>query len=263
MKKQIDINCDIGEDANPIAFSRLDQILPFISSGNVACGFHAGSPDLMRKTMEKLLVHNVRIGAHPSFNDRENFGRKELLIEPTIIYNEVLYQIAAAAGVASAVGGVLSHVKPHGALYNMAAVRSDYAGAVVNAILDFDKNLKLYGLAGSTLLEYGRASGLVCASEVFADRNYESDGSLISRKKKNAIIVDEKSCVEHILKILENGYALTPLGRMVYLEADTICLHGDNVDAPLFAQKLHESLTNRGFEIGPPYSKNEKNNQIQ
>ena len=262
MKKQIDINCDIGEDADPISLARLDQILPFLSSGNVACGFHAGSPYLMTKTMEKLLVHNVRIGAHPSFNDRENFGRKELLIEPKIIYHEVLYQIAAAAALASAAGGVLSHVKPHGALYNMAAVRSDYAGAVVSAILDFDKNLKLYGLAGSTLLKYGRASGLLCASEVFADRNYESDGSLISRKKKDAIIVDEKSCVEQILKILENGYALTPLGARVYLEADTICLHGDNVNAPIFAQKLHESLTNQGFEIGPFGTKNEKSNQI-
>ena len=118
--------------------------------------------------------------------------------------------------------------------------------------------MKLYGLAGSTLLEHGRACGLVCASEVFADRNYESDGSLISREKKNAVIVDEKSCVEQILKILENGYALTPLGARVYLEADTICLHGDNVNAPFFAQKLHESLANRGYAIGPRGTKTEK-----
>ncbi len=249
--KNIDINCDIGEFSDKKTFDRMQRVLPHISSGNVACGFHAGSAQLMRQTMNNLVINGIGIGAHPSFADKKNFGRKEIYVDPILVYDQVLYQISAAAGIAKVAGGFLAHVKPHGALYNMAAREVGLAEAVVNAVWDFDKNLILYGLSGSLLVKHGRDRGLMCASEVFVDRTYQDDGSLTPRQKTGAVITDVTACLDQMLSIIQFGKVISTNGVNVALEADTICLHGDNIKAPTFAREISEFLKNHKVNVSP------------
>ena len=249
--KNIDVNCDLGEQSDARSIDRIKKVLPFISSGNVACGFHAGTPKLIRETIDMLVARNVQIGAHPSFNDRENFGREENPVSPDVIYDELIYQISAISGIAKVAGGVLKHVKPHGALYNMAACRRYIAEAVVNAVLDVDKNLVLYGLAGSLLIKVGSEKGLTCAEEFFVDRAYQSDGTLTPRNHPAALIDDVEQSIDQMIKMVRLGIVEATNGDTVKLRADTICLHGDNVFAPQLAKGINESLIRLGVEIGP------------
>ncbi len=251
MKKIIDLNCDLGEHSNKTELSVVTRVLPYISSGNVACGFHAGSATIMRETMDDLVKQCIAIGAHPSFADKQNFGRRELSVSPMVVYNEVLYQIAAAASIAKAAGGKLTHVKPHGALYNMAARQISLSEAIIHAVRDFDKNIVIYGLSGSVLVEYGRKLGMKCAAEVFADRTYREDGSLTPRSQSEALIEDVEVCLDQILKLVRFGFVVSTSGKKVPLEADTICLHGDNRSAPIFAKRLNLELEKIGIQLSP------------
>lgn len=226
-KYSIDINCDLGEGAG-----NDEAILPFVDSANIACGAHAGSPAEMRRIVGLCIEHRVSIGAHPGFNDRPNFGRVELSLTPKEIYQLVTDQVASLRDIAGAEDAKLSHVKPHGALYNMAARDRELADAIATAIRDVESRLVFVGLAGSQMLEAGRQAGLQVAAEGFADRNYMPDGSLVPRTRSDALITDANEAVANALRLAESG------------GIDTICIHGDGPHAVQFAQLLHRALHN-------------------
>ena len=249
--KSIDLNCDLGEDDSASGMQREAQVLPLVTSANVACGFHAGGPAFMRHTMSAALEHGVALGAHPSFADREHFGRRELQVAPERIYEDMLYQIGAAAAIAGSLGARLNHVKPHGALYNMAARDAVLADAIARAVRDFDPGLILFGLSGSRLLEAGAGHGLQCAAEVFADRSYQPDGSLTLRSQPGALIEDADAAAAQVLQMLRERVVTTLDGREIPIAAETICIHGDSPQAPLFAARLRSALKSAGVAIEP------------
>lgn len=249
--KSIDLNCDLGEDDSATGMQREAAVLPLVSSANVACGFHAGGAAFMRHTMAIAVTHGVAIGAHPSFADREHFGRRELQVAPERIYEEVLYQVGAAAAIARALGAPLNHVKPHGALYNMAARDAALADAIARAVRDFDPCLILFGSSGSRLLEAGAEHGLQCAAEVFADRSYQPDGSLTPRSQPGALIEDADAAAAQVLQMLREHMVTTLGGREIPIVAETICIHGDSPQAPLFAARLRSALKSAGVAIEP------------
>ena len=251
MISAIDVNCDLGEGGNAEGLELLKGISSCISSGNVACGFHAGSPRIMRSTIQLLLESKLSVGAHPSFFDPDNFGRKEFHLEEQVIYDQVLYQIGAASGMVQALGGNLSYVKPHGALYNMAARDIRIADAVVNAVVDYNKSLILYGLAGSILIQRAEANGVACVSEVFGDRLYLDDGSLARRDIPGAVIENIDVFTEQIKQIVKNGCVISKSGKQLLLRAESICLHGDNKNVLVFARQLKKILDSLGVIIRP------------
>ena len=224
--RKIDLNCDMGEGA-----VNDHLIMPFISSANIACGAHAGDENSMRETMLLAIKHGVKIGAHPSFEDRENFGRTEMSLSPEMVYQLVYDQLKRLKGVADECDAALVHVKPHGALYNMAARNKKLAKAIAYAVHDFDLDLVLFGLSGSYLISEGVASGLKTASEVFADRTYQDDGSLTPRSRADAIITDVNDCVKQVKEMVEEGRVTTVSGKRIRVNADTVCIHGDNINA--------------------------------
>jgi UPF0271 protein len=219
-----------------------ESIMPFITSANISCGFHAGNGDIIRHTMALAIKHNVFIGAHPSFRDKENFGRREMDLGHDKLYAIVLEQLIKMDLIAKEKGTIIHHVKPHGALYNMAARIPEVAGTIVQAIKDFDEELILYGLSNSCLITEGKALGLKTASEVFADRTYQDDGSLTPRSEPNALIEDEEQCVRQVLQMIKKGTVTTISGNSIPIIADTICIHGDGKHAVSFAQKIHDAL---------------------
>jgi UPF0271 protein len=236
---RIDLNCDLGEGAGNDA-----GLMPLITSANVACGGHAGDEATMRATVALAQKHGVAIGAHPSFPDRENFGRRELAMSPEEIWATVMIQIMALRAIAP-----LRHVKPHGALYNLAARDATVAGVVADAVLAVDKELILFALAGSELVKAGRARGLRMAEEVFADRTYQADGSLTPRSRPEAMIQDEGAVVTQVLRVIREGKVRATDGVDVPIKADTICIHGDGPHAVAFAQRLNVELRKAGIEI--------------
>lgn len=246
MSTRIDFNCDLGEGMDDAA------ILPFISSASVACGFHAGGPATMRDTVQLCLQHGVAIGAHPSHQDREHFGRRELPIEPHDAYALVLYQLGALDAIARATGAVLQHVKPHGALYNQAARDPALAEAIASAVRDHDARLILYGLSGSALPAAGLRLGLHVVHEVFAERRYEADATLTPRSIPGASIDDLASASAQVLQLLREGSVTARTGERVPLRADSLCLHGDRPDAAAFARVLRETLLAAGCAIAAP-----------
>ena len=232
-----DLNCDMGEGMKNDAL-----IMPYISSANIACGFHAGNGETISRTIELALQHQVKIGAHPSFRDKENFGRKEMFISPDKLYALMIEQLIRIDLIAKGKGAVLHHVKPHGALYNMAARDKAMAKQIATAVKDFNENLVLYGLSGSHLITEAQAIGLKTASEVFADRTYSDDGSLTPRSHPDAIIMDEAISVKQVMQMVREGQVTTIGGKTIPMLAQTICIHGDNRQAPFFARKIHLSL---------------------
>lgn len=232
-----DLNCDMGEGMNNDA-----AIMPFITSANIACGFHAGSGDTIRHTMDLALKYNVFIGAHPSFYDKENFGRKEMHLSSDKLYAIVIEQLIKISLIAKEKGARLHHVKPHGALYNMAAKDVQMARTIAQAVKDFDESLILYGLTNSFLISEARAAGLKTANEVFADRTYQDDGSLTPRSQQNALIEDDEQCIRQVMRIIDKGEVITTSGNTIPIIADTICIHGDGKHAVSFAKKIHEAL---------------------
>lgn len=247
--RQIDLNCDMGESRGSSIVGEDSEVMPFISSANIACGFHGGDPVVMGATIDLALKHEVAIGAHPSFYDLEGFGRTNMELPAVEIYHLVLYQLSALKGMAEARGAKVHHVKPHGALYNMAAKSSEYANAIARAIKDLDRNIILYGLSGSELIRAGQAEGLLTCSEVFADRTYQDDGSLTPRTTPGAVIIDKEKAIEQVMMMAGEGRVKTLSGKMIDIQADTICIHGDHSGAAIFAKELNQYLTAAGYGI--------------
>ena len=240
----VDLNCDLGEGAGHDA-----GLMPLVTSANIACGGHAGDEATMRATVELALRHGVAIGAHPGFADRENFGRRELAVTPAEAHLLVLTQTRRLQVVARQCGAPVTHVKAHGALYNMAARDKVLAQAVANAVYEADPRLILFGLAGSRLVEAGAACGLRVASEVFADRTYQRDGTLTPRSQPNALITDETTAVAHMMRMVREGKVRATDGSDVSIQADTVCLHGDGPHPLEFAGRLRQELATAGVEV--------------
>jgi UPF0271 protein len=249
MNRQIDLNCDLGESFGAWTMGADASVMPYISSANIACGFHAGDADTMRRTVELALRANVAIGAHVSLPDLQGFGRREMRISANEAYAMTLYQIGALAGFVRAAGLRMRHVKPHGALYNMAAREAALADAIAQAVRDFDAALVLVGLAGSELPHAGERAGLAVAHEAFADRRYEDDGSLTPRREAGAVITDVDSAVAQALAIARGEPIATRQRGTLQLRADTLCVHGDRPDAERFARELCEALAQAGVVV--------------
>lgn len=238
----MDINCDFGEDFGIYSLHTSDEILNYVTSINVACGFHAGDPLVMAKTVEQAVTKGVRIGAHPGYADLQGFGRREMQLSPEEIKALVLYQIGALYGFVKAYGGRLHHVKPHGALYNQSANDPVKAQAVIDAVKAFDEGLVLYALAGSLQADMARAQGLTVYEEVFADRNYNADGTLVSRRAANAVIDSDEQMLAHVERIVREQKIIAIDGTVLQTNAKTICIHGDGVHALQFAQRVSNIL---------------------
>ncbi|USK68785.1 5-oxoprolinase subunit PxpA [Peribacillus asahii] len=238
----VDLNCDLGESFGAYQIGNDEEILDYVTSVNVACGFHAGDPTVMRKTVQLALEKQVKIGAHPGLQDLMGFGRRNINISPQEAYDIVVYQIGALNGFLQSEGGRMQHVKPHGALYNMAARNKDLSMAIAEAVYKVNPELVLFGLSGSELVRAGQAIGLQTASEVFADRTYQQDGSLTSRNEKNALIENDDDAVAQVIRMVKEGKVLSQQGTDVTLKADTICIHGDGAHALSFARHVKSSL---------------------
>ncbi|MCZ4222616.1 5-oxoprolinase subunit PxpA [Pedobacter rhodius] len=250
--QSIDLNCDMGEAFGNYDMPNDEILMDYISSANIACGFHAGDPEVMQRTVSMALKKGVAIGAHPGLPDLQGFGRRMIKITPAEAYQITLYQIGALSGFVKAAGGKLHHVKPHGALYNMAAADAALAKAIVQAMYDFDPALILYALAGSEMINAAEFKGIKTASEVFADRTYQSNGQLIPRSEENALIADEASAIEQVLSMVKNQYVIAANNQKVVLKAETLCLHGDGLHAVNFAKTIAENLKAEGISIKAP-----------
>ncbi|MEO6968988.1 MAG: 5-oxoprolinase subunit PxpA [Rhodanobacteraceae bacterium] len=249
MSKTIDINADLGESFGAWRMGDDAAVMSHISSANIACGFHAGDPGVMRRTVALAMKHGVAIGAHPSLPDLQGFGRREMRVTPDEAYALTLYQIGALAGIERASGLKPHHVKPHGALYNMAARDRGLADAIAHAVNDFDTHLILVGLAGGALIEAGHDAGLVVAREAFCDRRYRADGSLAPRSEPGAVIENIDAVIEQALSIVMHDEATATDGTRVHIEADTLCVHGDRPNAGEFAQRLRAALEDAGLRV--------------
>lgn len=246
---RIDLNCDMGESAHPERLSIEERLMPQVTSVNIACGLHAGNPELMRCTIQLARAHGVSIGAHPGFHDPGGMGRRELQVTPEEVENLVAYQIGALAGIAALEGARLSHVKPHGALYNMSARDRLLADAIARAVANQDRRLILFGLAGSELVNAGRAIGLTVAEEAFVDRRYNPDGSLVPRGRPGAVIQDEQEVVARVRWLALEGVVPSLNGSLLRLHADTICLHGDTPGADRLVEIVRRELTTADVKI--------------
>ena len=249
MERSIDLNCDMGESFGAWSMGDDEGIMPYISSANIACGFHAGDPGTIHKTVMSCLRHGVAIGAHPSYPDLVGFGRRRMELDPQEVYDTVLYQLGAVAAFAKSSGTFLRHVKPHGALYNHAAKDSLTAQAILNAVKYFDAQLLFFGPPGSELEKAAQGIGVVFCAEAFADRSYQSDGSLTPRSKMGAILPDVDSCVRQVMGMVEHGTVTALEGGTVSVRADTVCIHGDGPMSVAIAKSLHGALTAKGFSI--------------
>jgi 5-oxoprolinase (ATP-hydrolysing) subunit A len=247
--RSIDLNCDMGESFGAWTMGQDAEVLAHVSSANIACGFHAGDPQTMRRTVAAAIAHGVAIGAHPSLPDLVGFGRREMRVSADETYALTLYQTGALAAIAHAAGARLRHVKPHGALYNMAAKDRVLADAIAAAVRDFDADLILVGLAGSALPDAGEHAGLAVAHEAFADRRYENDGSLTPRSLSGAVIDDVDAAVAQAVAIATRSEVVTRQGDTLRVRADTICVHGDRADAAIFSRRLREALQSAGVAI--------------
>ena len=249
MKPKIDFNCDMGESFGMYKMGFDEEVIRHITSANVACGFHAGDPGWMRKTVELAEAQGVAVGAHPSFPDLAGFGRRNMVVSPQEARDDVVYQIGALA--AFTASGRLQHVKPHGAMYNMAVNDPDLAKAICEAALSVDENMALLALAGSRWVDIARGMGLRVGREIFADRALNADGTLVSRSKPGSVIHDTAEVVERSLRMVSEGKARAISGEIVEVEADSLCLHGDTPGAVEMASALKEALEAEGVEIVP------------
>jgi 5-oxoprolinase (ATP-hydrolysing) subunit A len=239
---KVDINCDLGESFGSFAKGNDTEMMPFISSANIACGFHAGDPSSMRRTVKLCLENGVHIGAHPGLPDLAGFGRRRMEMTAQEVYELVLYQLGALQAIVKAEGGILKHVKPHGALYNMAAVDRALADAIAEAVYRLDSALVLYGLSGSQLIQAGEAKGLRVANEVFADRSYQADGTLTPRSHPQAVISDPEMAAARVALMVKYGVVKALDGTDLPIRAETVCLHGDGSSAVALAKALWNKL---------------------
>lgn len=234
---KIDLNCDMGEGMSTDA-----AIMPYISSANIACGYHAGDEDTIRRTIALCLKYKVAIGAHPGFADKKNFGRVAIRLSDTELYDLLTEQVFIIKKLATEMGAVVHHVKPHGALYNMAATDKGYAKTILKATKDAGAGLIFYGLSNSCMIEAAAALSIKAASEVFADRTYQDDGTLTPRSESNALITDTSVAAEQAMQLVTENKVVSVNGRTIFVTADTICLHGDGAHAAIFAKTIFEAL---------------------
>jgi len=248
---RVDLNCDMGESFGRYRIGADEALMPFITSANIACGYHAGDPLVMARTVRLAIEHGVGIGAHPGFPDLMGFGRRQMQLAPEEIENYILYQIGALAAFAKAAGTELAHVKPHGALYNMAAKDAELARAIVRGIARFSRELIVVCLAGSAMVEAAEEAGLRVAREGFADRAYNPDGTLRSRRLPGALIEDPKVAAERAIRMVRDGVVVAHTGEEIPLRVDTICVHGDTPTAVEIAKTIRRELEAAGIEVVP------------
>ena len=245
----IDLNADLGESFGIYTIGNDASLMSYISSASIACGFHAGDPMVMRHTVNEALKKGVAVGAHPGYPDLQGFGRRSMTYTPDEVYAQTIYQAGALNAFVKAAGAQLQHIKPHGALYNEAAKDMRLALAIARAAADISPDLILVGPAGSALQKAAVLNSIPFAGEVFADRAYEDDGSLVSRSKEGALIKDPSECVNRMLRMLNHEPVTSINGQPLHLAGNTICLHGDHAEAVAFAALLKESLINAGIAI--------------
>ncbi|PRS46796.1 LamB/YcsF family protein [Bacillus sp. GBSC66] len=246
---QVDINCDLGESFGQYTIGADEQILEYVTSANIACGFHAGDPTVMRKTVRMALDKGVQIGAHPGLQDLVGFGRRPMAISAVEAYDLVVYQIGALSAFLKAEGGTMQHVKPHGALYNMAAKNTELSESIAKAVYHVDPSLVLFGLSGSELALAGERIGLQVAHEVFSDRTYQADGTLTSRREPHALIEDDERAVQQVVRMVREGKVRTVQGEDISLKADTVCIHGDGSHALQFAKTITSKLKEASIHL--------------
>lgn len=246
---RVDLNSDLGESFGRYTLGMDDKIIPLITSANVACGYHASDPVVMEKTIAMAKEAGIRVGAHPGFPDLMGFGRRNMNVSPAEARAYTFYQLGALDGFCRAAGIKLQHVKPHGALYNMAAKDYKLAEAICEAIQSFDKNLIVLALSGRELARAAKDMGLRTALEVFADRGYEEDGTLVDRRKEGAMITDEQEAIDRVIRMVKEKKVTAVTGRDIPIQADSVCVHGDGVKALAFVEKIRAALQNEDIQI--------------
>lgn len=246
---KVDLNCDLGESFGNYKIGSDEEVIPYISSANIACGFHASDPIVMNNTVKLSKTHNVSVGAHPGLADLVGFGRRKMDISCEEAKVIVQYQIGALKAFCTAHGVEMKHVKPHGALYNMAAKDSSLALAICEGIYEVDSNLILLALSGSKMIDAAKNTGLKAASEVFADRAYNDDGSLVERTKAGAVITDEEVAINRVIRMVKENKVKTINGIDISIKADSICVHGDGIKALQFVEKISQALKKENIEI--------------
>ena len=249
MMPTVDLNCDMGESYGAYSIGADGAVMPYVTSANIACGFHGGDPAVMRKTVQAALEHKVAVGAHPGLPDLVGFGRRTMDISAQEAYDMVVYQVGALMATAAALGTRVAHVKPHGALYNMAAAKPALAESIARAVRDVDDEFVFFGLAGSHMITAGEAMGLRTASEVFADRNYMPDGSLVPRGRPDAMVDSADAALRRAIDMVRRGTVRSVEGTEISLRADTICIHGDGPHAGEFARALRTGLEAAGIAV--------------
>lgn len=247
----VDLNSDLGESFGAYKIGRDADILPLVSSANVACGFHAGDPTIMEKTVQVCKESGTAVGAHPGFADLQGFGRRNMQLSPADAKNLVVYQVGALDAFCKSAGIRLQHVKPHGALYNMAAKDAALARAICEGIYAYNPALILLGLANSQMIAAAKEIGLPYAEEVFADRAYEDDGTLVARTKPGAMIHDEDEAVSRVITMIKKHSVTSISGKEIEICPDSVCVHGDSEKALLFVKKIRSALENEGISIKP------------
>ena len=247
----IDLNCDLGESYGAYRLGMDEEIIPLISSANVACGLHAGDFNTMAKTVKLCGENGISMGAHPGFPDLQGFGRRNMNLSLAEVRNLITYQVGALAAFCRSAGVRLRHVKPHGALYNMAAKNAELAKAICQGIYSFDTSLILLGLSGSEMLKQAKEIGLPYAAEVFADRAYEDDGTLVARSKPGAMITDEDEAVRRVIRMILEHKVTSISGKEIEICPDSVCVHGDSPKALLFVNKIRSALEAEGIAIQP------------
>ncbi len=248
---KVDLNSDLGESFGAYTIGLDDQVIAHVSSANVACGYHAGDPLVMAKTVAAAKAAGVAVGAHPGYPDLMGFGRRNMNCSPKEVKSYVQYQLGALKAFCQAQGVKLQHCKPHGALYNMAGKDMDLSLAIAEAVAEVDSDVILLGLAGSKMLQAGKQMGLKVASEVFADRAYQADGSLVPRSQPGAVIHDKDEAIERTVRMVLEGKVTAITGEEVSIDAHSICVHGDNPSAVEFVKNIRSVLESRGIVIAP------------
>ena len=245
----VDLNSDLGESFGAYRIGLDEEVVPHVTSVNIACGWHAGDPLVMEKTVALAKEFGTAVGAHPGFPDLMGFGRRNMAVTPEEAKAYVKYQLGALSAFTKSHGMTIQHVKPHGAIYNMAAVDEKLARAMCEAVYEVDPDIIFMGLAGSKMISAAEAVGLRAASEVFADRAYNDDGTLVSRKLPGAMIKDEELAIKRVVRMVKEGKVTSINGNDIAIKADSICVHGDNPKALAFVKNIRETLISEGVEI--------------
>lgn len=254
---RVDLNCDMGESFGRYELGNDEAVLDYVTSASIACGLHAGDPSTMRRTLRAAMEKGVSAGSHPGYPDMQGFGRRFMEVSPQEAYDFVVYQTGALQGFAQALGGRLEHVKPHGALYNAAALDASLAEAIAAAVRDVDDDLILFGLSGSLLIAAGEKAGLRTANEAFADRSYQAGGILMSRHHPDALVTDLEEAAARAIRMVKEGKVRSIDGTDVDVRVDTLCIHGDGPQALPFVRPIRQRLEAAGVEvkaIGAPLS---------